>query len=188
MYNDTFNVANIEFNCEIYGPGRRIVIWFQGCTLGCKGCWNESMQNTEPNELVNREDILKMIVSNGCDGVTFLGGEPLQQSENLIWLMRGLKAHGINIMLYTGYEPEEISESPVFSEICGLADILIIGRYIEEKRNIFLKWRGSENQKVLFRNGDQITEECNQMEIRIDKDGSITCLGYPPEDIECILE
>lgn len=187
MYGTKFNISRIEFDCETYGPGRRIVIWFQGCTLRCKGCWNESMWNNLPNLLAEREDVFKIITNSRCDGVTFLGGEPLQQPGNLLWLMQNLKAQGTNIMLYTGYEGDEISTSEVFSEICGHADILIAGRYIEEKRNIFLKWRGSENQKVLFKNGSQITEECNQIEIHIDEDGSITCLGYPSDDIEYII-
>ena len=187
MYGDKFNIANIEFDCEIYGPGRRTVIWFQGCTLCCKGCWNESMHSVEPNELIGREDLLKTITDSKCDGVTFLGGEPLQQPENLLWLMRKLKTKKTNVVLYTGYEEDEISASDVFSEICRHADILISGRYVEKERNIFLKWRGSENQKVSFKNGDRIAEECNEMEIRIAEDGSITCLGYPADEIRCIL-
>lgn len=128
-----------------------------------------------------------MIIDSGCDGTTFLGGEPLQQPENLLWLLRKLKACGIGTMVYTGYEADEISDSEMFSKICEYADILVIGRYDEEERNISLMWRGSENQKIMINKNEQRLEECNQVEIRIDRDGAITCLGYPSGDIEEIL-
>ncbi|MCL1810859.1 MAG: radical SAM protein [Methanomassiliicoccaceae archaeon] len=188
MYGSRFNIAEIEFGCEIYGPGRRTVIWFQGCSLKCKGCWNWPMWSTSPNKIIERDDLLKIIIENRCDGVTLLGGEPLQQAENLLWLMHELKAKHIDIMLYTGYEEKEISTFAIFSEICECADILITGRYMEEERNISLQWRGSENQKIFFKDGNSIKEECNQIEIRIEEDGSITCLGYPIEDVKNILE
>jgi len=187
MYGSKFNIANIEFGCEIYGPGKRTVVWFQGCTLDCKGCWNESMWSTSPNELTDRKDLLKIIIESGCNGVTLLGGEPLQQPENLLWLLKELEACGIDIMLYTGYEADEISASETFSKICRYADILVMGRYVEKERNISLTWRGSENQKIVFKNDDCVLEECNQVEIRIGEDGSVTCLGYPPDYIIDLL-
>lgn len=185
VYNTLFNIAHIEPASLIYGPGCRFVVWLQGCNLHCKGCWNESMWSFEPKILIEREELLNIILSKQVDGVTILGGEPLQQPTNLFWLMKQLKNSAVNIMLYTGYELEEISSNEVYKEICDLADILIPGRYHESERNIFLKWRGSSNQKIISKENVNINSDdgINEVEIVIDEDGSICCLGYPDESL-----
>ena len=184
---EKFNVANIEYGSEIYGPGIRTVIWFQGCNLGCKGCWNVDFQSLEPNILVNREDLLKDILDHSMP-VTFLGGEPLLQSDNLSWLVSSLKDHSIHMMLYTGHELEEIERNPQWSEICKTVDILISGRYIERLRNTNLSWRGSSNQPIIFNSNPEDVDECNQVEVTIGPNGSITCLGYPSDGLRLFLK
>lgn len=180
--NTQFNIGDIGYDCSIYGPGKRTVIWFQGCTLGCKGCWNTQFQSQEPNQLIDREDLLEMIVNHGND-VTFLGGEPLQQSDNLSWLVHRLNDLGIGMMLYTGYEMDEIRQNKEWSEICDKADILIPGRFVESLRDTNLRWRGSSNQKILFRQNPTKVEEMNEVEIVISPDGSVACMGYPSESM-----
>lgn len=186
MSETQFNVAHIEEDCLIYGPGTRTVIWLQGCSIHCKGCWNIEMWDPSPRRLIERQDLLDYLIGTG-KSVTILGGEPLDQSENLLWLMKRLKKSGVNIMLYTGHEPEEIATSSVWTEICGLADILIPGRYKEEQRDITLRWRGSSNQPIISSIIDGI-EDCNEVEIHIDEDGKIVCMGYPTEEMEDILK
>ncbi len=177
-----FNIGDIEYDCAIYGPGKRTVIWFQGCTLGCKGCWNTQFQSTEPKWLMSREQLLELIVSHGND-VTFLGGEPLQQSGNLSWLVQRLSDMDIGMMLYTGYEPEEIAQNKEWSRICDTVDILIPGRYVESLRDTNLRWRGSSNQKILFKNKTIPVEDMSEIEIVISPGGSVSCMGYPSNSI-----
>ncbi len=119
--------------------------------------------------------------------VTLLGGEPLDQSDNLLWLMKHLRESGINTMLYTGHELEEIAGNDVWTEICDLADILVPGRYREELRDISLRWRGSRNQPILSADIKEL-EDRNEVEIHIDEGGKITCMGYPTEEMEDILQ
>lgn len=147
------------------------------------------MWSTQPKNLFKRGELLQQIISDeGIDGVTFLGGEPLQQPDNLLWLIQQLKERKVHVMLYTGYEEDEISQSPLFSEICMLADILIPGRYHDEERDIYLEWRGSRNQKVIIRDGkNHYSDGVNQMEIVIDENGSVRCLGYPDDFVEELL-
>jgi len=144
------------------------------------------MWSTQPNRLIERKDLLEQIIAEkGINGVTFLGGEPLQQPDNLLWLLRQLKGRDVHVMLYTGYEDDEISSHHLYCEICQLADILITGRYHEHERDIYLQWRGSRNQRVLIRDGKtQCSDGINQIEIVIDEDGSIKCLGYPDDSIK----
>ncbi|MDW7776157.1 MAG: 4Fe-4S single cluster domain-containing protein [Methanosarcinales archaeon] len=188
-YGSCFNIAHIELSSEIYGPGKRFVIWLQGCSLACPGCWNKIMWNFTPRIIIQREVLLEEILANPeLEGVTFLGGEPLQQSENLYWLMLALNKKNISIMLYTGYEIEDICNTKIFSNICNLADILIAGRYREEERDLFLRWRGSRNQLLLIQTNRycdlEILDGINEIEIKIDEFGSVTLLGYPTD---CIL-
>jgi len=182
-YGTSFNVAHIESGSNIYGPGIRYVIWFQGCSLHCHGCWNSDMLSFAPNHLIKRMDLLQAILQEHPNGVTFLGGEPLEQSDNLLWIMKQLKNNRIHIMLYTGYEMNEIKENHKFKDICSYADILICGRYSESERDIYLQWRGSRNQQVIIQDGKTIVEDgVNEIEVVINEDGSILCLGYPDEN------
>lgn len=178
MAPDFFNIGHIEFGSEIYGPGKRTVIWFQGCTLRCKGCWNTQYQPVKPASLISPPELLQTILNQGCD-VTFLGGEPLQQIDNLYWLVKELKQHRIHMMLYTGYELNEIEDDPTKKKLCQMIDILIPGRYRDDLRDTNLLWRGSRNQPMIYLNGDGNLHDENQAEIIIESDGTVTCLGYP---------
>lgn len=188
------NVSTYLENSTIYGPGNRFVIWFQGCSLRCKGCWNKDMWSFKENQLFKIYELFERIkASEGIEGVTFLGGEPLDQAENLSILVKMLRDEGLSIMLYTGYEYEEISGT-LKEEIFLLSDIVVSGRYVETLRSVYLKWKGSENQKIIFNSGvyreyeSIVDEHENDIEIHIDETGEITIAGYPePDDIEEII-
>ena len=183
MHDTCFNVAHIEPSSQIYGPGNRFVVWLQGCTLACKGCWNTAMWSHKANNLVERRALLEQILSTTkISGITLLGGEPLQQSENLLWLLQALQSQDLDIMLYTGYESGELTDIPNALQILKYVDILIAGRYDHSLRNTSLQWRGSENQEIRFlsaKYNQSIVQECNQIEIHIDEFGGTVTLGYP---------
>lgn len=147
------------------------------------------MWSFDPNILLEREELLRNILLKAADGVTILGGEPLEQSDNLLWLLNQLKKSSIHIMLYTGYEMNEISSEKKYQEICNMADILIPGRYHENERDIYLKWRGSRNQKIISKNNRVVEDDelNNEIEIVIDENGKLCCLGYPDDSIYEIL-
>ncbi len=192
-YGTCLNIAHIETGSDIYGPGMRFVIWFQGCSLRCPGCWNKSMWSFDPCDLMERKHLLQIILScPEIDGVTVLGGEPLDQAENLYWLLVSLRDENIGVMLYTGYELSEIKNDGLKSEICQLADILVSGRYKEDERDLGLKWRGSRNQSILIQNakyeGLDLNDGINEVEIMIDEFGALKVLGYPDEDLVDILD
>jgi anaerobic ribonucleoside-triphosphate reductase activating protein len=191
MFGNKFNYANIARDSEIYGPGKRYVIWLQGCTLGCKGCWNTEMWSHKENRLIERSELLADILSaNDIVGVTLLGGEPLQQFDNLLWLLIELQKSPLDIMLYSGYSYPEIIEDKSLSNVIKLVDIIITGRYVQAQRNINLRWRGSDNQEVhyltdKYKSNDFI--ECNQVEIHIGEFSEIEMLGYPDQELKSEL-
>lgn len=131
------NVAHIEDFSYIYGPGSRFVIWMQGCSIRCPGCWNYSMWSFSENTLYDVEDLLKMIYERreSIEGVTLLGGEPLDQFSATLLIVSKIKSMGLSVMLFTGYTKEEVYTKR-FSSILQYVDILISGRYIESLRTL----------------------------------------------------
>jgi len=179
------NINSIELVSEIYGPGKRTVIWVQGCKIRCKGCWNTEMWSLKKNKLFKISNLVKLITSTSeTEGITILGGEPLHQSKDLLKLVKKIKKLGYTVMLYTGYERNEIHK-PSQRDLCNMSDIIVYGRYIEEKRNIYLMWRGSSNQEIMY-NTEKYkkypTTDNNYVEVIINKSGEITYLGYPESD------
>lgn len=188
MADDVLNIAEIIERSYILGPGTRYVIWVQGCKIRCKGCWNPEMHSNKPKKLMKVEQLAEKILSiHDIEGITILGGEPLNQSGQLLKLVRKMKENGLTTMLYTGYEEKEIT-NPDSKKLIEISDLTIMGRYREDCRSTNLKWRGSTNQRIIFNNKDykrqfQKEQDENQIEIHITEQGEITLLGYPSEDI-----
>ena len=189
-YLDKLNVASFVDRSAIYGPGERVVIWLQGCKLQCEGCWNKEFWSFEIKKLYSVEELFDRIVSVGkIDGVTILGGEPLHQAKPLLKLIKKLKSVNLSLMLYTGFEYEEIFSDPIKKHIFELSDIVIYGRYMKKLRSTYLPWRGSSNQVIACNNkkyekivNSQSFE--NQVEIHVNKTGEILLLGYPDDELK----
>jgi anaerobic ribonucleoside-triphosphate reductase activating protein len=185
-YGEYFNIAHIEPLSHIYGPGERFVVWFQGCALACKGCWNRDMWSFKSKQLVHRKSLLDNILhSPNIKGVSFLGGEPLHQSDNLWWMIRQIRKHSdLTIFLFTGYEEDELRQQNHLSNIHQYCDIAAIGRYRDDRRNINQQWIGSDNQIIIYPDNSRESikpQRINQVEIIIDSDESIRILGFPDE-------
>jgi len=168
----------------IYGPGLRYVIWTQGCTLACKGCWNKQFWPKGGTPVTITDLVKEILQVKGIEGITILGGEPLQQSNATLELIRSVKAVGQTVFMYTGYEPEEFDET---MQACfDSSDIVVTGRYIESQRNVKLRWRGSTNQMVHCPTGRYSLSELieqNEVEIVVNQDGTIELYGYPDSEI-----
>lgn len=177
------NIAHIEESSFIYGPGQRFVIWVQGCSIHCKGCWNTEMWAFEDKAILSVQDLLRKIEKEKdfIDGITLLGGEPLDQFAEVSKLLIECRKLGLSTMLFTGYEMTEISEKQITLILDNL-DILITGRYDKIKRTMNHQWIGSTNQEIYFltdRYADYEIENNNYTEITINADGSTTILGFP---------
>lgn len=177
------NIAHIEEHSYIYGPNCRFVIWVQGCSLHCKGCWNKEMWGFEDKTILSIKDLLSKIEKerDTIDGITLLGGEPLDQFNEVTELLVECRKLGLSSMLFTGYELTEITKKQMNSILDNL-DIIITGRYDKAKRTMNHQWIGSTNQEIHFltdRYADYSIENNNYTEITINADGSATILGFP---------
>ena len=181
------NIAHFEEHSHIYGPGIRFTIWMQGCSIRCPGCWNNDMWDFCTGQEYSVEMLLQKICEHKeeIEGVTFLGGEPLDQYTELLWLVKQLQKQNLSVMLFTGYEMEELRQQ-CKTELFMYTDIMITGRYIASQRNTELQWRGSANQEVHFltdKYNKKIIQEGNYAEVVLREDGSITILGFPEKEL-----
>ena len=136
------------------GPGIRMTVFTQGCHHHCPGCQNPQTNDFAGGHFIEIDEILSMIDENPLlDGVTFSGGDPMEQSAALIPLAREIKERGMNLVIYTGYTYERLMElkdtRSDFFELLTFADILIDGPFIMAKRSLELKFRGSSNQRII---------------------------------------
>ena len=144
----TLRVLNIIDGTSVDGVGLRTSIYFAGCEHHCEGCHNPQSWNPTGGYNLTIDEIMKRVLENDLN-VTFSGGDPLLQVQQLIPLAARIKEAGKTIWCYTGYSFEEILSSPELSAILPFIDVVVDGRFVQSKRNISLHFRGSENQRVI---------------------------------------
>ena len=143
-------LAGIVPESIVDGPGYRFAIFAQGCPHNCPGCHNPHTHDFSGGILYSTGDVINHVGEYpNTDGVTFSGGEPFCQPEAFLELAENLTEH--NIYCFTGYTFEELkqNENPSVQDLLRHIDVLIDGRYIDEQRNYQLKFKGSENQRVI---------------------------------------
>ena len=138
------------------GLGWRAVLFVSGCPHHCPGCHNKEAQDFNYGEEFNEEEILKRIKENSIlNGITISGGEPLCK-ENIPGVLKFIKdvkeiRPEFNVWCYSGYTLDQLIDrndeetNKCLSEI----DVLVDGRFVEEKKDPTLKFRGSSNQRIL---------------------------------------
>lgn len=145
-------VAGIIEDSITDGPGLRTVIFMQGCPRRCKGCHNPSAQSFEGGTSYKVSDLFDIICSNPlCMAVTFSGGEPFSQPKPLAELAELIKNKNLELAIYTGFTYEQLIEqkNTDINKLLSFTNILIDGEYIQEKRNLNIRFKGSENQRII---------------------------------------
>lgn len=141
------------------GPGIRTSIFVTGCTHNCKGCFNALYMDFEYGDLWTDEQtslIAKCLAEPMIAGLSILGGEPFQNAVALTEILTQLREKQSKsgaplkpIWIYSGYTFEEILQDEARTSLLKLCDVLVDGRFVESLKNIRLKFRGSENQRIL---------------------------------------
>lgn len=134
------------------GPGLRFVIFAQGCPHHCAGCQNPQTFDPNGGYEEDSEKILKEIKSNPLlQGVTFSGGEPFMQARGFAELAEKIHDMNLNVMVYTGYLFEDLlaTDKRDVRNFLQNIDILVDGPFVKEKKNLLLKFKGSENQRII---------------------------------------
>ncbi|MEV4558703.1 4Fe-4S cluster-binding domain-containing protein [Kitasatospora sp. NPDC049285] len=139
------------------GPGRRLGVWFQGCTLACPGCMSRhTWEHGAGRELTVEQftTLWRDALADGVDGLTVSGGEPLEQPAALADLLaaadRERQSAGAeaDLLVYTGRELADVRADPACAAALARADAVITGRYLAGQPTD-LVWRGSANQRIV---------------------------------------
>ena len=145
-------LAGLEPESIVDGPGYRFTVFVQGCPHNCPGCHNPQTHDFSGGHLADTDDVIAHFGKNPLvRGVTFSGGEPFSQAEPFTELAKLLKANGYEVASYTGYTFEELLENgtPAQKQLLAALDILVDGEFVLAQRNLDLRFRGSENQRIL---------------------------------------
>jgi len=151
-----FDIAN--------GPGIRVTLFVSGCRNRCRGCFQPetwAFDYGKPFDETAREELFSALVPASVAGLTVLGGEPMEPENQaeLLPLLREVKSRfpQKNIWLYTGNLYEELTGAlgahpkctEHTAELLSYVDFLVDGRFEEEKKRLGLRFRGSENQRII---------------------------------------
>lgn len=181
------------------GPGLRAVVYFQGCSLHCENCWNPATHKFRGVEVPVHEVVQRFEEASrfgSLEGATFSGGEPMQQAEALLELMRKFRrtAPAVSLGMFTGYTESELAcgrfvtrlgatveqKCELWRAVRGLLDFAVMGRYDQTQPSI-APLRTSRNQRlVLFSSRYQEGDFGPQLvEISIEESGNSVLTGFP---------
>jgi anaerobic ribonucleoside-triphosphate reductase activating protein len=175
---------NIRGYClsKVNGPGNRFVLWTQGCSKGCKECFNPETWSTNVYKELSPTQIFELIKNFEVDGITISGGDPLEQEEELLELLMLLSTMRLRkgVILFSGFTRAEISKDPIREKCLSYIDVLIDGRY-EKNLKVDFSLRGSSNQKFYFFSDKISSDELHfDQEIEISSlEGEISMTGFP---------
>ncbi|MBK7001555.1 MAG: 4Fe-4S cluster-binding domain-containing protein [Rhodoferax sp.] len=183
-----------HFPVTVLGPGQRIGLWLQGCSIGCKGCVSVDTWERDPQRTVAISSLLtwcKQVAGSGLDGVTISGGEPFDQPEGLRHLLQALRLWrsqarlDFDILCYSGYPLKTLQQR--HARLLALLDALIPEPFIDSQSGVL--WRGSSNQPLvpLSPLGQQryaafvcapLQEEDKRMQVAVEG-GRVWMIGIP---------
>jgi len=181
----TARIHAVEPRSRANGPGIRFVVWFQGCTLGCAGCFNPTTHAGDGGREVALDELtaeLAQAARAGATGLSLSGGEPLQQPEAARALLEAARALGLSTLAFSGYTIDEIRALPGGPDVLARLDVLIDGRYVARDR-LATGLRGSANQRIqrlTERHTLAEVEATPVAEIRIGPTGDVVLTGVNP--------
>ncbi|MED7953053.1 4Fe-4S single cluster domain-containing protein [Streptomyces sp. BE303] len=181
------SVARTLDRCSVLGPGRRAVLWVQGCPLRCRGCVAaETLPFTDGPGLPVTELVDRMAGLAGIEGITISGGEPFTQAAALVALLDGLRAERpeLSAMAYSGFRIETLRRgTPAQRDLLDRLDLLVDGPYVASL-HADLRWRGSSNQRLhrlspRYADLPAYPDTGAGIEFSVGLDGSLSWAGVP---------
>lgn len=181
-------IARVHYPLTTLGPGRRVGIWFQGCSLGCAGCMSRDTWSATGGHAADIAELCEVVVSArddaGLTGVTISGGEPFEQPEALQSLCRQIRDEwpAVDILVYSGFSLTRLQRDHpgVLAAVDALiSEPFVLGRPTE------LPWRGSSNQQLTTFTpraqkvyGRSIPADAARLQVAVDEQG-VWIAGIP---------
>ena len=153
------NYHNINHCDMLNGDGIRVSLWTAGCSVHCKECQNQQTWDFNsgiPFDENALQELYEALNKPYIKGLTLTGGNPIDNASDILYICKTVKEKfpTKDIWLYSGYTFEQIQEREIGTYILEYIDVLVDGPYIDEQRDITLKWRGSKNQRIWERGED----------------------------------
>lgn len=155
------NYASIKTHDVANGPGVRVSLFVSGCTHHCPGCFNSIAWDFDYGDAYTADTeaaIMQALEPDYIKGLSLLGGEPFepQNQRELVKLLRTFRRRYPHktVWCYSGYTYEQLTGDgrphiDVTDEMLGMIDVLVDGRFVEEKKDLSLRFRGSGNQRII---------------------------------------
>jgi anaerobic ribonucleoside-triphosphate reductase activating protein len=175
-------VHGIDPRSRANGPGVRFVVWLQGCTLGCPGCFNPATHATDGGREMAIAELAARLAAARVEGLSLSGGEPFQQAAGALALCEAARALGLSTLAFSGYTLAEIAGVPGGPALLAQLDVLVDGRYVAGER-LATGLRGSANQRIhLLTNRYSLVdvERTPVAEIVIGPTGELVLTGVDP--------
>jgi anaerobic ribonucleoside-triphosphate reductase activating protein len=182
-------ISRVHYPVTVLGPGRRLGIWLQGCSLGCKGCVSKDTWNPDAGRLIDVETLVEQcreLVKDDLNGITITGGAPFEQLDALSSLLDELKpwraSAGFDILCYSGKPYKHLQQQ--YPNILSQIDLLIPEAFVESRPTDAI-WRGSANQPLIplsnlghskLKNLDKAEAPAIQVQVQ---DGAVWFIGIP---------
>ena len=151
----TLQLNKAHWPVTVLGPGRRVGLWVQGCTIHCLGCVSRDTWPADATKTIAVRDLIawcRRVAAGGFDGVTVSGGEPFEQPAGLRALLEGLHrwreraALDFDILCYSGYPLKTLERKA--AKLLALLDAVIPEPYVDSSALTHV-WRGSRNQPLV---------------------------------------
>lgn len=169
---------SIERDSYSNGPGKRLVLWTQGCSIGCSGCWNPETHDPG-GTFATKEQLVKNLINSGCEGITFTGGEPFDQGESVIEVGLSARELGYTSVVFSGYTYSTLVKRFGVGVLQNAFDVLLTDPY--RKGEQYKSVAEALAQKTLtFLSGIYKTEDflvIPPFEIFIGMDGDVRTTG-----------
>ena len=173
------NYANIK-NCDIAnGEGVRVTLFVSGCTNHCEDCFQPETWDFDFGKPFTKDvedEIIKMLAPSYIKGLTLLGGEPFEPSNQRVlapFVERVKNTYpDKNVWAFTGFTYENLLQdgypkrTEVTDKLLSMVDVLVDGRYVKALKNLRLKFRGSSNQRLIDMNKTRVSGEVVLLDLK----------------------
>lgn len=184
----TVRVGRIVGPTLVEGVGSRCAIYLAGCSLRCHGCFNPHFWPVDSGLERSGLDLVSQVRAlRGIQGVTFLGGEPFDQAEQLSWVALALREAGLDVVTFSGFTHDALirrsRQEAGVKRLLEATDLLIDGPFLEARVDESRPWLGSDNQRYipLTRRGwkllPSVVDE-DRLEVTVNCDGTIHVNGW----------
>jgi anaerobic ribonucleoside-triphosphate reductase activating protein len=176
-------VGRVLHGTTAEGPGLRTAIWFQGCSIQCKGCINPHLFSPRGGIDTPVLEIVEQAVSAGVEGLTLIGGEPFDQPDAGSELAAAAQDQGLGVIAFSGYEYESLrARHGRTGDFLASVDLLVDGPYQAWNAETRRALVGSGNQRFLHLTDRYKTYRpeivANRIDVRVRADGSIEVAGF----------